>query len=81
MPWPDDVALARTLAPRLKRRVFCDPGAHYPEVHPLSDAFLLIDAQGERIVDLGELDGSSEAYVDAGIGRFADISTDGGRCG
>lgn len=59
-PWQDDVAFARVMAPRLKRRVFCDPGVYYPDVHPLSDAFLLIDADGERIVDIEHIEGPAE---------------------
>ncbi|MBP6749351.1 MAG: hypothetical protein KA144_06905 [Xanthomonadaceae bacterium] len=59
-PWQDDVAFARAMAPRLKRRVFCDPGAYYPDVHPLSDAFLLIDTDGERIVDIEQIEGLVE---------------------
>ena len=56
LPWPDSVIFGRAMASRLGRRVFCDPGAHYPEVHPASDAFLLVDADGERIVDIEEIE-------------------------
>jgi hypothetical protein len=58
LPWADDVAFARAMASRLGRRVFCDPGAHCPDVHPLSDAFLLIDAEGERIVNIDQIEGA-----------------------
>ena len=60
LPWPHDVALARHLFPRLKKRIVCDPGSSYPEVDPLSDLFLQIDADGERIVHINDMDQNSD---------------------
>jgi hypothetical protein len=57
LPWADSVLLARAMFPKLGKRIFCDPEAHYPDVHPLSDEFLLIDADGERIVDIEQIEG------------------------
>jgi hypothetical protein len=58
LPWLDDVEMARIMHPLLQRRIFCDPGSHYPELLPQSDAFLLVDARGERIVDIENLESS-----------------------
>jgi hypothetical protein len=60
LPWPDSVLLARAMFPKLGKRIFCDPGMHYPDVHPLSDAFLLLDADGERIVDIDVIEGAED---------------------
>jgi hypothetical protein len=57
LPWADSVEWARAMFPKLGKRIVCDPGAHYPEVHPLSDEFLLIDANGERIVHIEHIEG------------------------
>jgi hypothetical protein len=65
LPWPHDVALAQHLFSRLKKRIVCDPGSSYPEVHPLSDLFLQIDANGERIIHIGDIDQDSDEDVDA----------------
>jgi hypothetical protein len=61
LPWVDSVLLARAMFPKLGKRMFCDPGAHYPDTHPLSDEFLLIDADGERIVHIDQIEGFDPA--------------------
>ncbi len=47
-PWPSDAACARQAAHELNSVVLCDPGPEYPGVHPGSDIWLQIDAQGEE---------------------------------
>ncbi len=66
LPWPHDVALARHLFSRLNKPIVCDPGSSYPEVDPLSDLFLQIDADGERIVHIDDIDHNSDDDLDAG---------------
>ena len=51
-PWETDVDCARQAARELKCTVRCDPGQHFPEVHPLSDIFLEITGETERLIDL-----------------------------
>jgi hypothetical protein len=65
LPWPHDVALARHLFSRLEKRIVCDPGSSYPEVDPLSDLFLQINADGERIIHIDDIDQDSDDDLDA----------------
>lgn len=65
LPWPHDAALARHLFSRLEKRIVCDPGISYHEIHPLSDLFLQIDADGERIVHIDDIDQDSGDDLDA----------------
>jgi len=48
--WTTDVDFGRQAARELRCVVRCDPGQHDPEVHPLSDVFLEIDGDGERLI-------------------------------
>lgn len=51
-PWETDVDCARQAARELKCTVRCDPGQHFPEVHPASDIFLEINGETERLINL-----------------------------
>ena len=48
-PWATDVDCGRQAARELGCIVRCDPGQHFPEVDPLSDAVLEINGYTERI--------------------------------
>lgn len=50
LPWSSHAALARHLFAHLHKRIVCDPADDYPDVDPLSDLFVQIDDEGERIV-------------------------------
>ncbi|MBX7228969.1 MAG: hypothetical protein K1X48_05135 [Burkholderiaceae bacterium] len=47
--WTTPVECGRQAARELKCKVRCEPGADYPEVHPLSDTFLEIDGTKEPL--------------------------------
>ena len=50
-PWDTDAECARAAAAALGCVARCDPGPHYPEVHPLSPVFLEVAADGsERLL-------------------------------
>jgi len=47
--WKTGAECARQAARELRCKVHCDPGADYPEVDPLSDVMLEIDATTDPI--------------------------------
>jgi hypothetical protein len=52
-PWLTDVDCARQATRELMCVVRCDPGQHFPEVHPASDVFLEVDGDVENLVSWG----------------------------
>jgi len=55
-PWATHVDCGRQAVRDLNCIVHCDPGQNFPEVDPLSDIFLEISADGERLVELEDIE-------------------------
>lgn len=63
LPWATAPAFARAAAHALGVELLCDPGREYPDVHPLSDTFLRVRAEGEDLVHLYETPEGATKYL------------------
>jgi hypothetical protein len=50
--WATHADFGRQAAREMTCVVQCEPDENYPEVHPLSDVFLEINGDGERLINL-----------------------------